>query len=83
MRARYRLCPGPGNAGIVMDLLVFDPLGILLLSVPEVRRRSRRAGMILWPSQPSLIVPSGRLENNGQSMVFKVPPPGEPRRRGP
>lgn len=64
-----------GNAGIVMDLLVFDPLGILLFSLPEVRRLSHRAGVILWPSQASLILPSGRLENNGQSMVFKVPLP--------
>lgn len=64
-----------GNAGIVMDLLVFDPLGILLFSLPEVRRLSHRAGMLLWPSQASLIVPSGRLENNGQSLIFKVPLP--------
>lgn len=67
--------PVQGNAGIVMDLLFFDPLGIALFSSDRVARAVHRFGVTLWPSQASIVVPSGALYNNGQAVVFKVPLP--------
>jgi hypothetical protein len=67
--------PQVGNAGLVMDLMVFDPLGILLFSSEGVAHAVKGLGVSLWPSQGSLVAPSGRLENNGESVVFKLPLP--------
>lgn len=67
--------PVLGNAGIVMDLLFFDPLGIALFSSDRVARVVHEAGVTLWPSQGSLVLNTGQLQNNGQSVVFKIPLP--------
>jgi hypothetical protein len=67
--------PAGGNPGIVTDLLIFDPLGILLFSFDGVARLAHRTGVELWPSQGSLVLNDGTIHNNGESFVFKVPLP--------
>ena len=67
--------PVLGNAGIVMDLLFFDPLGILLFSSDRLAHTVHDLGVTLWPSQASLALNTGELQNNGQAVVFRIPLP--------
>jgi len=67
--------PAQGHPGIVMDLLIFDPLGILLFSFDGVASATHRAGVRLWPTQGSLILNDGTVQNNGESVVIKLPLP--------
>ena len=57
----------------IADLLIFDPLGILLFSidgVPEFFARTLHAAD--WSFQPYINLRSGNLLNNGQNFIFKL-----------
>lgn len=65
-----------GNSGTVVDLMLFDPLGIILFHQDGVSRFF--AGWLrasLWPTQASLTVTDHLLVNNGESVVLKPPIP--------
>ncbi len=63
-----------GTAGSVMDLYVFDPLGIFLFHRDDVSRFfATRLGATIWPTQASLSLTDGLLVNNGESLVLKLP----------
>jgi hypothetical protein len=56
----------------VADLLVFDPLGILLFSSDRVARFFGQAlNMADWSYQPSINLSTGELENHGQNFALK------------
>jgi hypothetical protein len=64
------------NADALMDLLVFDPAGMLLFSSPRVRRfMSTRLRLRSWPLQPAVGVSRGTLENAGSyfSVQWRLP----------
>lgn len=64
-----------GNASTLADLLIFDPLGMLLFSVDGVARFFRdelRAAD--WSPQAAVSV-SGRVQNVSQNLAYKVPLP--------
>ena len=62
-----------GSASTAMDLLLFDPLGILLFRHDRVSRFfSKRLGARIWSGQAGL-TPSGELVNNGNNLILKVP----------
>ena len=65
-----------GNTGTTMDLMLFDPLGIILFHQDVVSRFfARRLYASLWPTQASLTVTDHLLMNNGESIVLKPPVP--------
>lgn len=71
-----------GTAGSVVDLWLFDPLGILLFHQDFAARFF--AGWFqaaLWPTQASLTVNDHLLVNNGESIVLKPPMPFTDRAR--
>jgi hypothetical protein len=71
-----------GTAGSVVDLWLFDPVGILLFQQDGVARFfARRLHGALWPSQASLTVTDHLLMNNGESIVLKPPIPFTDRAR--
>ena len=56
----------------VADLLVFDPLGILLFSSDRVARFfGQTLNMADWSYQPSINLTTGELENHGQNFALK------------
>lgn len=64
------------------DLLIFDPLAILLFSSDGVARffaHDLRAAV--WPQQGSLRINDGWVINNAEHLVFKLPIPGMDRTR--
>jgi hypothetical protein len=64
------------NADALVDLLVFDPAGMLLFSSPKVRRfMSRRMRLRSWPLQPAIGPSRGTLENAGSyfSIQWRLP----------
>jgi hypothetical protein len=63
-----------GSDGTVADLFVFDPGGVLLLSSDRVARLlSGPLRAAVWPSQASIVAPSGDLVNNGNHLIMKIP----------
>lgn len=61
-----------GNIGSSMDLMVFDPLGVLLFQQDFVARFfGRTLHGAVWSSQASITIPEALLVNNGESVVFK------------
>jgi hypothetical protein len=63
-----------GQSGTVMDLYFFDPLGILLFQSDAVSRFfSHAAGVALWPTQGSIVLPEALVMNNSNHLVFKLP----------
>lgn len=64
-----------GTVGASADLLLFDPLGILLFSMDEPARIfGETLGGNIWPTQASLIVNDrGQLINNSHALVLKLP----------
>lgn len=67
---------GP-NTDPVADLLIFDPLGVLLFESDRVSRFfGRTLRMAEWPYQPSYDPRQRVIENNGQNFVLKYPLPG-------
>lgn len=66
----------PGSSGTVADLLMFEPLGMLIF------RSDRVAGFFSqtlqaadWSPQASIQFPRASLRNNSQIMSYKVPLP--------
>lgn len=63
-----------GTAGSVLDLWLFDPLGIVLFHQDWAARFfARKVHANLWPTQASLVVNGGLVMNNGELVVLKVP----------
>lgn len=64
-----------GTVGAVADLLVFDPLGIVLFSFDTPTRfMAETLGANIWPTQASLIVnDQGQLVNNAHALILKLP----------
>jgi hypothetical protein len=64
------------NTDCLADLYVFDVGGILLFSIEPVNRFFSRY-MILsdWSLQPSIILPTGQLQNAGNYYALKWPVP--------
>ena len=74
---------GPRSADAVADLLIFDPLGILLSHNATLQRLLReRVTLTNWPLQPVLTAPDLTLENTGQQFVLRTPLPGSRQWRG-
>jgi hypothetical protein len=67
---------GP-NTDPVADLLIFDPLGLLLFESDRVSNLfGNRLHMAEWPYQPAYDPQHRVIENNGQNFVLKYPVPG-------
>lgn len=63
-----------GSANTSMDLLFFDPAGMLIFESDRVSRFfSEALHANVWPLQASITGPSALLMNNGHHLVFKIP----------
>ncbi len=68
--------PNPHSQDSATDLLIFDPLGILLYRLDRVQRLASGPLKITnWLMQPSLTFPGKTIENVGQEFVvrFRIP----------
>ncbi|MFC2170397.1 hypothetical protein ACFLQJ_00295 [Calditrichota bacterium] len=66
---------GP-NVDPLADLLIFDPLGIVLFSIDGVPEFfANRLNMADWSFQPMYNPATYQLLNNGQKFSFKIPVP--------
>ncbi len=64
------------SAGTVSDLLMFDPLGMLLFRIDGVARFfSKTLRAADWSPMVSLTLPDARVQNVSQSIAYKVPLP--------
>jgi hypothetical protein len=71
-----------GTPGAVVDLYIFDPLGILIFQRDFAARFfAHWLHASLWPTQASVTLTDGLLMNNGESIVFKPPMPFTDRAR--
>lgn len=64
------------NVDVIADMLIFNPLGVLLFSFDSVAKFfSQTLHMADWSFQPMYSPLSGTLENNGQnfSIKYKLP----------
>lgn len=65
------------NVDPIADMLIFDPLSVLLFSFdPVARFFGRTLHMADWSFQP-VITPEGTIENVGQNFNIKLKLPGE------
>jgi hypothetical protein len=70
------------NTDCLADLYVFDSLGILIYSFDAVAEFFSTTFIVSdWSLQPSLLLPSGDLQNVGNYYAGKVPIPFYPRLR--
>jgi hypothetical protein len=70
------------NVDPIADLLIFEPLGILLFGFKNVEDYcGTNFDMAYWPLQPVFDPFSGALENAGHGFVFKYKPPFSARLR--
>ena len=61
-----------GTAGLFVDAVIMDPLGILLFHQDGVSRFfADKLGATIWPRQASLTLPGPRVINNGEAVVFR------------
>lgn len=61
-----------GTAGAFMDIVVNDPLGMLLFHQDGVARFfAEKLDAVVWPRQASITFPEGRLTNNGEAVVVR------------
>ena len=68
--------PGRTSVDPLADLLVFDPLGMLLFRLDRVQRAfSGPVRMTVWSGQPVLTMPTGAIENAFTEFVTSVPVP--------
>ncbi|MGH7453463.1 MAG: hypothetical protein ACRENG_19090, partial [bacterium] len=68
------------NVDPIADLLIFEPLGILLFGLGNMEDYcGENFDMAYWPLQPALNPFSETLENAGHGFVFKYKPPYSPR----
>ena len=62
-----------GSASTAADLLLFDPLGIVLFTRDDVARFfAEELRATVWSSQAGL-TPAGELVNNGNNLILKLP----------
>jgi len=67
---------GP-NTDPIADLLIFDPLGVVLFSIPGVPGFfADRMGLRDWSFQPFYLPQDNSLRNSGQKFSYKVALPG-------
>lgn len=63
-----------GSANTMVDLYFFDPVSILLFSHDGAARFfSETLHANTWPHQAAIVANGGRLMNNGQQVVMKLP----------
>jgi len=61
-----------GTAGLFVDVVIMDPLGILLFHQNGVSRFfAEKLGTTLWPRQASITFPGARVINNGEAVVIR------------
>ena len=61
-----------GTAGLFIDVVIMDPLGMLLFHHDGVARFfSEKLGTTIWPRQASITFPGGRVINNGEAVVIR------------
>ena len=61
-----------GTAGLFVDFVIMDPVGMLLFHHDAVSRFvANRLGAVLWPRQASITFPGGRLTNNGEAVIVR------------
>ncbi|MDH3206771.1 MAG: hypothetical protein OEO79_09165 [Gemmatimonadota bacterium] len=61
-----------GTAGLFIDVVIMDPLGMLLFHQDGVARFfSEKLGATIWPRQASITFPGGRVINNGEAVVIR------------
>jgi len=61
-----------GTAGLFVDAVIMDPLGILLFHQDGVSRFfANRLGATIWPRQASIVFGGPRVINNGEAVVFR------------
>jgi len=61
-----------GTAGLFMDFVVFDPIGMLLFQRDDVSRFfAQKVGAVLWPRQASITFPGALLTNNGEALIVR------------
>jgi hypothetical protein len=61
-----------GTAGLFVDFVIMDPLGMLLFHHDGVTRFfTNRLGAVVWPRQASITFPGGRLTNNGEAVIIR------------
>jgi hypothetical protein len=66
----------PGHSATVADLLIFDPMGILVFSFEGPSRFfSEKLQAADWSPQAAITFPDGLIVNHGQLMSYKVPLP--------
>ncbi|MFH1851294.1 MAG: hypothetical protein ABIA75_03025 [Candidatus Neomarinimicrobiota bacterium] len=71
------------NVDPIADLLIFNPVGLALFSLPATRRFFSETTQLLdWSLQPMLAPATGFLENAGQQYALKYPLPGSARVKG-
>jgi len=70
------------NTDAIADIYFFDLGGIVLFSFAPVRRFFRHEVILSdWSLQPTFVLPSGELHNNGNYFALKWPIPFYPRLR--
>lgn len=63
-----------GSAASVVDLYLFDPLGMLIFGSDRVAGFfAHDLNARVWPGQASFALPSGELLNNANHLIFKLP----------
>jgi hypothetical protein len=61
-----------GTAGLFVDVVIMDPLGILLFHQNGVSRFfAEKLGTTIWPRQASITFPGARVINNGEAVVIR------------
>lgn len=61
-----------GTAGLFVDAVIMDPLGILLFHQDGFSGFfADKLGATIWPRQASLTFPGPRVINNGEAVVFR------------
>jgi hypothetical protein len=61
-----------GTAGLFVDFVIMDPLGIVLFHQdPIARFFANKLGAVIWPRQASITFPGGRLTNNGEAVIVR------------
>jgi hypothetical protein len=61
-----------GTAGLFVDAVIMDPLGILLFHHDGVSRFfADKLGATIWPRQGSITFPGPRVINNGEAVIFR------------
>ena len=61
-----------GTAGLFIDAVIMDPLGMILFHQDGVSRFfANKLGATIWPRQGSITFPGPRVINNGEAVIFR------------